>query len=98
MTGSAWSILVDMLDRAGLADFLRRHRELLRPADFRLEQCRGANPAEPIVASPSRALRCALDERDHLCHLAGPAPPTRRAGRHVVQLSPAPLRLCDRDG
>ncbi|WP_308126000.1 helix-turn-helix transcriptional regulator [Nonomuraea ceibae] len=102
-----------MIDRAGLADFLRRRRELLRPADVglpagvrrrtpglrrdevaqlagmsadyyaRLEQRRGANPSEPIVASLARALRCDLDERDHLYHLAGLAPPARRAGRHI---------------
>ncbi|MFI7616142.1 helix-turn-helix transcriptional regulator [Nonomuraea terrae] len=101
------------MDRAGLADFLRRRRELLRPSDVglpdgvrrrtpglrrdevaqlagmstdyyaRLEQCRGANPSEPIVAALARALRCDLDERDHLFHLAGLAPPARRAGGHI---------------
>ncbi|TDD10227.1 XRE family transcriptional regulator [Nonomuraea diastatica] len=101
------------MDRAGLADFLRRRRDLLRPADVglpdgvrrrapglrrdevaalagmssdyyaRLEQCRGANPSEPIVAALARALRCDLDERDHLFRMAGLAPPARRAGRHV---------------
>jgi transcriptional regulator with XRE-family HTH domain len=123
MTGAARSILVFMTDRAGLADFLRRRRELLRPADVglpdgvrrrtpglrrdevaqlagmssdyyaRLEQCRGANPSEPIVASLARALRCDLDERDHLFHLAGLTPPARRAGRHI---RPGLISLADR--
>ncbi|MDX3003403.1 helix-turn-helix transcriptional regulator [Kribbella solani] len=112
-----------VIDRDGLADFLRRRRELLSPADVglpdgarrrtpglrreevaqlaqmstdyysRLEQSRGANPSEPIIASLSRALRCDLDERDHLYHLAGFAPPLRRAGRHI---SPGLLGLVER--
>lgn len=101
------------MDRAGLADFLRRRRELLRPADVglpegprrrtpglrrdevaqlagmstdyltRLEQRRGSRPSEQIVGALALALRCDLDERDHLFHLVGLAPPPRRAGRHV---------------
>ncbi|WP_133999351.1 MULTISPECIES: helix-turn-helix transcriptional regulator [Kribbella] len=112
-----------MIDRDGLADFLRRRREVLRPADVglpegvrrrtpglrreevaqlagmstdyysRLEQSRGANPSEPIVASLARALRCDLDERDHLYHLAGLTPPLRRAGRHI---NPGLLALVSR--
>ncbi|WP_134118279.1 helix-turn-helix transcriptional regulator [Kribbella kalugense] len=112
-----------MIDRDGLADFLRRRRELLHPADVglpdgarrrtpglrreevaqlagmstdyysRLEQSRGANPSEPIVASLARALRCDLDERDHLYNLAGIAPPLRWAGRHI---SPGLLALVSR--
>ncbi len=110
-------------DRAGLAGFLRRRRELLRPADVglpdgvrrrtpglrrdevaqlagmssdyysRLEQCRGSHPSEPIVAALARALRCNLDERDHLFHLAGLTPPSRRAGRHI---RPGLISLADR--
>ncbi|PZG23175.1 helix-turn-helix transcriptional regulator [Nonomuraea aridisoli] len=121
-----------MIDRAGLADFLRRRRELLRPSDVglpdgvrrrtpglrrdevaqlagmstdyyaRLEQCRGAHPSEPIVAALARALRCDLDERDHLFHLAGLTPPARRAGRHIRpglisladRLTDVPVRIC----
>ncbi|TDW23563.1 helix-turn-helix protein [Kribbella kalugense] len=112
-----------VIDRDGLADFLRRRRELLHPADVglpdgarrrtpglrreevaqlagmstdyysRLEQSRGANPSEPIVASLARALRCDLDERDHLYNLAGIAPPLRWAGRHI---SPGLLALVSR--
>ncbi|WP_018332093.1 helix-turn-helix transcriptional regulator [Actinomycetospora chiangmaiensis] len=111
-----------MIDRDGLGDFLRRRRELVRPADVglapgvrrrtpglrreevaqlaglsvdyyaRLEQARGPHPSEPVVASLARALRCDLDERDHLFHLAGLTPPVRRAGRHV---SPGLLALVD---
>lgn len=59
----------------------------------RLEQCRGANPSEAIVAALARALRCDLDQRDHLYHLAGfPAPP-RRHGGHI---RPGLLSLMDR--
>jgi transcriptional regulator with XRE-family HTH domain len=121
-----------VIDRNGLADFLRRRRELLRPADVglpdgarrrtpglrreevaqlagmstdyysRLEQSRGANPSEPIIAGLARALRCDLDERDHLYHLAGFAPPLRRAGRHIPpgllalagRLTDIPVLIC----
>ena len=114
-----------MIDRDGLADFLRRRREVLRPADVglpdgarrrtpglrreevaqlagmstdyysRLEQSRGANPSEPIVAGLARALRCDLDERDHLYHLSGFTPPLRRAGRHI---NPGLISLAERLG
>ena len=125
-------MMASVIDRAGLAGFLRRRRELLRPADVglpdgvrrrtpglrrdevaqlagmsidyysRLEQRRGANPSESIVAALTRALRCDLDERDHLYHLAGFAPPARRAGRHVrpglialaERLTDVPVIIC----
>jgi transcriptional regulator with XRE-family HTH domain len=112
-----------VIDRAGLADFLRRRRELLRPVDVglpdgvrrrtrglrrdevaqlagmstdyysRLEQCRGSHPSEPIIAALARALRCDADERDHLFHLAGLAPPRRCANRHI---RPGLLSLANR--
>lgn len=44
------------------------------------------------MAAVARALRCEVDERDHLFHLAGLTPPDR-AGRHVP---PGLLRLVDR--
>ncbi|MBO0610094.1 helix-turn-helix transcriptional regulator [Myceligenerans salitolerans] len=53
----------------------------------RLEQARGANPSETIVASLARALRCDDDARDHLFRLAGfvaPARPNRRRIRPGV--------------
>ncbi|MEJ2866497.1 helix-turn-helix transcriptional regulator [Actinomycetospora sp. OC33-EN08] len=61
----------------------------------RLEQARGPHPSEAVVASLARALRCDLDERDHLYHLADLTPPPRRGGRH---LSPGLLALADRLG
>ncbi|MBO8200971.1 helix-turn-helix domain-containing protein [Streptomyces smyrnaeus] len=114
-----------MIDRPGFAEFLRRRRELLRPADIgllegvrrrtpglrrdevaqlanistdyyaRLEQCRGANPSETIVASLARALRCDPDERDHLYHLAGFSAPARYSGGYV---RPGVMSLLDRLG
>ncbi|NGO47059.1 helix-turn-helix domain-containing protein [Streptomyces sp. YC419] len=113
------------MDRLGFADFLRRRRELLRPADIglpegvrrrtpglrrdevaqlanistdyyaRLEQRRGANPSETIVASLARALRCDPDERDHLYHLAGFSAPARYSGGYV---RPGVMSLLDRLG
>jgi transcriptional regulator with XRE-family HTH domain len=116
-------MLATVIDRAGLADFLRRRREVLRPSDVglpdtarrrtpglrrdevaqlagmstdyyaRLEQKRGANPSEPIVASLARALRCDRDERDHMYHLAGLEPPARLASRHI---RPGLISMLDR--
>jgi len=73
-------------------------------ADFysRLEQARGAHPSVSIVASLARALRCDLDERDHLHHLAGFPPPSRRPGRHIrpgllalaERLADVPVSIC----
>ncbi len=112
-----------MIDRPGLADFLRRRREKLRPVDVglpkgprrrtpglrreevaqlagvssdhysRLEQARGSAPSESVVAALARALRCDLDERDHLFHLAGLTAPPRLAGGHV---RPGLIKLADR--
>jgi len=112
------------MDRPGLADFLRRRRELLRPEDVglgsgqrrrtpglrreevaalagmsadyytRLEQQRGPQPSEQMVAAIARALRCSLDERDHLFRLAGHNAPARvHRSDHV---DPAILRVLDR--
>ncbi|MDQ1033991.1 transcriptional regulator with XRE-family HTH domain [Streptomyces sp. V3I8] len=41
----------------------------------RLEQSRGANPSEVMLAGLARALRLTSDERDYLYRLAGHAPP-----------------------
>jgi len=95
------------VDRPGLADFLRRRRDALQPADVglvdglrrrasglrreevaalasmstdyyaRLEQQRGPQPSEQMVAAIARGLRLTLDERDHLFRLAGHNAPTR---------------------
>ena len=112
------------MNRAALADFLRRRREALRPSDVglvpgprrrtpglrreevagltgmsvdyyvRLEQQRGPQPSEQMLASLARALRLSVDERDHLYRLAGHNVPRRTpADTHVA---PALLRVLDR--
>ena len=113
------------MDRATLADFLRRRREALQPGDVglpegarrrapglrreevaalavmsadyytRLEQQRGPQPSEQMLASLARALRLTADERDYLFQLAGHNPPTpwSAAATHVA---PALLRVLDR--
>jgi transcriptional regulator with XRE-family HTH domain len=114
------------MDRAALADFLRRRREALRPGDVglpagarrrarglrreevaalavmsvdyytRLEQQRGPQPSEQMLASVARALRLTSDERDYLFRVAGHNPPSAvTAARHVA---PALLRVLDRLG
>jgi transcriptional regulator with XRE-family HTH domain len=111
------------MDRAALADFLRRRRETLQPSDVglpagarrrapglrreevaqlaamsadyytRLEQRRGPQPSEQILASLARALRLTDDERDHLYRMAGHNAPDRlTGGAHV---SPALQRVLD---
>ncbi|MGD0066751.1 MAG: helix-turn-helix transcriptional regulator [Streptosporangiaceae bacterium] len=112
------------MDRAALADFLRRRREALQPADVgipvgarrrtpglrrddvaalavmstdyytRLEQQRGPQPSEQMLASLARALRLTRGERDYLFQVAGHnAPSAESAAAHVA---PALLRVLDR--
>jgi transcriptional regulator with XRE-family HTH domain len=112
------------MDRAALADFLRRRREALRPEDVglppgvrrrapglrreevaalavmsidyytRLEQRRGPQPSEQMLASLARALRLTGSERDYLFQIAGHnAPAPVSAAAHVA---PALLRVLDR--
>jgi transcriptional regulator with XRE-family HTH domain len=112
------------MDRAALAGFLRRRREVLQPGDVglpagsrrraaglrreevaalatmsvdyytRLEQQRGPQPSEQMLASLARALRLTGDERDYLFRIAGHNPPaSARAATHVA---PALLRVLDR--
>jgi transcriptional regulator with XRE-family HTH domain len=60
----------------------------------RLEQQRGPQPSEQIVASLARALRLTLDERDHLFRLTGHHAPVRfRRSEHI---GPALMRVFDR--
>jgi transcriptional regulator with XRE-family HTH domain len=60
----------------------------------RLEQGRGPTPSGQVLAALARALRLTDDERDHMFHLAGAAPP--RPG-HIVSVPRAStLRLLDR--
>ena len=113
-----------VMDRAQLADFLRRRREALQPEDVglrrgsrrrtaglrreevavlcdmstdyysRLEQARGPQPSEQMLAAIARGLRLTLDERDHLFRLAGHTAPVRALrGEHV---SPGLMRILDR--
>lgn len=112
------------MDRAALADFLRRRREELQPADVglpvgarrrtrglrreevatlavmstdyytRLEQRRGPQPSEQMLAAIARALRLSDSERDYLFRVAGHQAPTPAAiASHVA---PALLRVLDR--
>ncbi|PZS15475.1 MAG: transcriptional regulator [Pseudonocardiales bacterium] len=60
----------------------------------RLEQQRGPHPSAAVLASLARALRFTDDERDHLFHLAGQAPPSRQVAS--AHLSPGLLHLLDR--
>ncbi|WP_409463937.1 helix-turn-helix domain-containing protein [Amycolatopsis sp. GA6-003] len=56
-----------------------------------LEQGRGTQPSEQMLAALARALRLTSDERDHLYHLAGrPLPPASSGSAHV---QPALLNL-----
>lgn len=60
----------------------------------RLEQQRGPQPSEQMLAAIARALRLTLAERDHLFRLAGHTAPERaRGGDHV---SPGLMRVLDR--
>lgn len=60
----------------------------------RLEQRRGPQPSEQMVAAIARGLRLSLDERDHLFRLAGHNAPTRvRRAEHVTR---ALMRVLDR--
>ncbi|MEV7908108.1 helix-turn-helix domain-containing protein, partial [Streptomyces anulatus] len=65
-------------------------------ADYytRLEQQRGPQPSEQMLASLARALRLTGDERDYLFQMAGHNPPVSvTAATHVA---PALLRVLDR--
>jgi transcriptional regulator with XRE-family HTH domain len=60
----------------------------------RLEQRRGPQPSEQMIAAMARGLRLSLDDRDHLFRLAGhPVPARALRGDHV---SPALMRVMDR--
>jgi transcriptional regulator with XRE-family HTH domain len=60
----------------------------------RMEQRRGPQPSEQMVAALARALRLTLDERDHLFRLTGrPAPARIKRAQHI---SLPLLRVFDR--
>ena len=113
-----------MIDRSGLAEFLRHRREALRPEDVglpqgqrrrtsglrreevaalahmstdyytRIEQQRGPQPSEQMVAAIAQGLHFSRAERDHLFLLAGHRPPT--SGVESEHVSPGLLRILDR--
>ncbi|KMO68220.1 helix-turn-helix transcriptional regulator [Mycolicibacterium obuense] len=60
----------------------------------RLEQARGPQPSEQMIASIAQGLHLSRDERDHLFRLAGHEPPAREAGGEHI--SPGMLRILDR--
>jgi len=60
----------------------------------RLEQQRGPQPSDQMLAAIARGLRLGLDERDHLYRLAGQAVPRR--ARHTPHVSPGLMRVLDR--
>lgn len=60
----------------------------------RLEQQRGPQPSEQMLAAIARGLRLTLDERDHLFRLGGHAAPVRTVrSEHVA---PGLMRILDR--
>jgi transcriptional regulator with XRE-family HTH domain len=112
------------MDRAQLADFLRKRRDALQPEDVgisrgrrrrtdglrreeiaalsdmstdyysRLEQARGPQPSEQMLAAIARGLRLTLNERDQLFRLAGHNAPVRVLRSDHV--SPGLMRVLDR--
>lgn len=62
----------------------------------RLEQQRGPQPSEQMIASIAQGLHLTLQERDHLFALAGHATPSR--GGISEHVSPGMLRIFDRLG
>jgi transcriptional regulator with XRE-family HTH domain len=60
----------------------------------RLEQRRGPQPSEPMLAAIARGLHLSLDERDHLFRIAGHNTPGRAL--RTDHVSPAMLRILDR--
>jgi transcriptional regulator with XRE-family HTH domain len=60
----------------------------------RLEQQRGPQPSEQMLASLARALRLTNDERDYLFQIAGHNAPTAAAA--ATHVAPALLRVLDR--
>ena len=60
----------------------------------RLEQQRGPQPSEQMLASLARALRLTGDERDYLFRIAGHSAPTPAAA--ATHVAPALLRVLDR--
>ena len=60
----------------------------------RIEQERGPQPSEQMIAAIAQGLHLSLDERDHVFRLAGHTPPPR--GEASEHISPGMLRIFDR--
>lgn len=60
----------------------------------RLEQERGPQPSEQMIASIAQGLHLSRAERDHLFRLAGHQPPSRGSG--TEHIGPGMLRIFDR--
>jgi transcriptional regulator with XRE-family HTH domain len=60
----------------------------------RLEQRRGPQPSEQMLAAIARGLRLSIDERDHLFRLAGHTAPARAL--RTDHVSPGLMRVIDR--
>lgn len=60
----------------------------------RIEQERGPQPSEQMIASIAQGLHLTVPERDHLYRLAGHQPPPR--GASSEHISPGMLRIFDR--
>ena len=60
----------------------------------RIEQERGPQPSEQMIAAIAQGLHLSLDERDHVFRLAGHTPPSRGSG--TDHISPGLLRIFDR--
>jgi transcriptional regulator with XRE-family HTH domain len=60
----------------------------------RMEQGRGPQPSDQVLGALARALRLGDDERAHLFHLAGSAPP--RPGQIDSIVRPSTLRVLER--
>ncbi|MFC1415643.1 helix-turn-helix transcriptional regulator [Streptacidiphilus cavernicola] len=60
----------------------------------RIEQQRGPQPSEPMLAAIARGLHLSLDERDHLFRTAGHSTPTRSL--RTDHVNPGIMRILDR--
>jgi transcriptional regulator with XRE-family HTH domain len=60
----------------------------------RIEQARGPQPSEPMLAAIAQGLHLSLDERDHLFRLAGHSTPLRSP--RTDHVNPGLMRILDR--
>ncbi|MEU2021402.1 helix-turn-helix transcriptional regulator [Streptomyces sp. NPDC016469] len=62
----------------------------------RLEQQRGPQPSEPMLAAIARGLRLSLAERDHLFRIAGHNTPSRPSNLRSDHITPGLMRILGR--